>query len=106
MYSFLGSVYYCLDFDISYCRKITVLKVALHGPLTFLKTTVNLRPTRGISPSKAARLVNLRWTNLTLYGIDGDVGTWPWKVKIKKQKNYKYIVMIFIYEQTVYYNKV
>jgi hypothetical protein len=54
----------------------------------------------GIRSSKAVLSVNPRWTNLILYGIDGDKGTRPWKVKVNEQK-IKYIVMIFIYEKTV-----
>jgi hypothetical protein len=41
-----------------------------------------------------------------LYGINGHTGTRPWKVKVNEQKSHKYTEMIFIYEQTVEYNKV
>jgi hypothetical protein len=35
-----------------------------------------------------------------LYGINGDTGTRPWKVKVNKEENNKYTEMIFIYGQT------
>jgi hypothetical protein len=50
-----------------------------------LNITENPRPTRGIRSSKAVGSVNPRWTNLVLYGIDGDTGTRPWKVKVNEQ---------------------
>jgi hypothetical protein len=46
---------------------------------------VNPRPAQGIRSLKAARSVNQRWTNLLLYGNNGDTGTRPWKVKENKQ---------------------
>jgi hypothetical protein len=55
----------------------------------------------GIHSSKAVHSINPHWMNLIWYGINGDMGTQPWKDKVNKQKNYKYTVMIFIFEQTV-----
>jgi hypothetical protein len=50
--------------------------------------TVNPRQTRGIRSAKAGSSVNSRWTNLILYGINGDAGTRPSKVKLNKQENH------------------
>jgi hypothetical protein len=47
----------------------------------FTSTTVNPSPARR---SKAERSVNPRWTNTILYGINTDMGTWPWKTKVNK----------------------
>jgi hypothetical protein len=57
---------------------LTMLFTAL-SPTPRLNT-VTPRLTRGIRSSKAARSVNPRWTNLILYGINGDTGTRLWKV--------------------------
>jgi hypothetical protein len=49
------------------------------------RNTVNPHLKRGIRSSKTAPSVNPRWTSLILYGINGDTGTRPWKVKLSKQ---------------------
>jgi hypothetical protein len=48
-----------------------------------MKNTVIPLPTPGIRILKAARSENRLWTNLILYGINGDTETRGWKVKKK-----------------------
>jgi hypothetical protein len=49
-----------------------------------------------IRSSKAARSMNPRWTNVILYGINGDTGAYVAVVKLACVKNPKYAVMIFM----------
>lgn len=60
---------------------------------------VNRCSTRGIRFSKAAGSVNPLSTNLIVYGINEDTGTWPRKVKVNKQK--KIVICKDIYGPTV-----
>jgi hypothetical protein len=41
---------------------------------------------------EVARLVDLCWTNLILYEINGDIGMWPWEVKVNE------IIFLFMNE--------
>jgi hypothetical protein len=66
----------------------------------FIHGIVNSNPVPGIHPSKA-EFENQHWTNLVLHRINGVMGMCPWKFKVNKQKNHKYTVMIFNYEQIV-----
>jgi hypothetical protein len=65
-------------------------------PLFTAGITVNPCLTQGIRSSKAVLSVNPRWTNLILYGNNGDTGMRPWKVKVKKHKNHKFHLTIYL----------
>lgn len=57
----------------------------------------------GVCSSKAALPVKPRLTNLILYGISGDMGRRPWKVKASKQKKTNILRWyIFIYSRINY----
>jgi hypothetical protein len=50
-------------------------------------------------PSKATHLENLHWTNLILYGIKGDMGTWVVEIIKKVTEQLSHTTMIFSYEK-------
>jgi hypothetical protein len=59
---------------------------SFHSMYFTVINTTNTRPERGISSSKAARSVNLRWKNPILYDINVGAETQPWKLTIMIRK--------------------
>jgi hypothetical protein len=62
-------------------EKFTLSIWAIFFSAAHITFEVNPHLTLRIRSSKAARSVKPRWTSLMLYGINGDTGKRPWKVK-------------------------
>jgi hypothetical protein len=62
---------------------------------------VNPRRTRVKHSSTDVCLVNPRWTNIILYGMNVDRGPRPWKAKANKEKKCVCKIVVFTYKQTV-----
>jgi hypothetical protein len=89
-------LYYCHYRKRGMIRSIFLLSINLSRIIIRASLYSEPSSNAGIRSSKVARSVNPRWTNLILYGINGDTGTRPWEVKLRNKKT----LIIFIFEQT------